>query len=815
MSHEASQMRPVESIRAGTRALLRAPGFAVTAILTLALGIGLSTAVFTVADALLLHKLPVRDQDRLVTLWGEKRDGSAAHWPLRITQAREFRQRSRALESIAYVDYYGALAIPTVDGDRVTLLRRALVTGNYFDVLGVQPVVGRTLRPSDDVVGAAPVVVISHGTWQRHFGGHASVVGKQITLQADGMIYTIVGVMPVGLEFPRGADFWAPLAPAALRTAEDSSFAALDLIGRLAPRATPANAQTELNAYFTGPDASPWSRALRGVAHTFPRIILGDVRPAVLVFAAAAALLLLITCIDVANLLLVRGLARIREIAVRSALGASRSQIVTQLLTENALLAVAGGALGGVVAAVAVRSFLVFAPANIPLLETVHISTSALAGALGITAVAMLLFGLAPALVGARADLQEVLRSGTRQSGSRASRLVREALVTAQVSLAVLVLSAAALIGRSLVKLQNVNLEFESSHLLIAELGLRYDQYNSLDKQVTMLRGLIARLRDTPGIDAASPVVAVPFSGTSGWTGRGGTAGQSPEDAAKNAMFNMELVTPDYFHTFGLRMLRGRALTDADRKGAEPVVVVNETTARLYWPNQDPIGKRLFMGGNLDQGFTVVGIVPDTRYRELRDARGSVYFPLEQSIFPFAPTTLAIRTTGLPAAVIPVLRRLIPETAPGIALARAESFETHMKEPLAQPRLNAFLLAVFALAAATLAAIGLFGVMATTVRQRRHELGIRMALGATARDIESIVVGRGLVVAGIGVLAGLGGAVLANRLLASLLYETSPTDITTLTGVAALLLLIAVLASLIPARSSARIDPAIALRSEG
>jgi putative ABC transport system permease protein len=808
-------MKLVDRASSSARALLRAPGLAVTAILTLSLGIGLSTAVFTVADPLLLRKLPVHDQERLVTLWGEKRDGSVDNWPLGITQARDFARRSRALESIAYVDYYGSLPIPTVSGDNVTLFRRALVSGNYFDVLGVQPVVGRTLRPSDDVVGAAPVIVISYGVWQRQFSGNTNAVGRQITLQIDGVAYTIVGVMPAGLEFPRGADFWAPYAPARLRTAKDSAFAVFDLIGRLAPRATPANAQAELNAYYTGPDASLWSRDLRAVVHTFPRVVLGDVRPAVLVFAAAAALLLLITCIDVANLLLVRGLTRVREIAVRSALGGSRSQIVGQLLAENALLAIAGGAPGVAVAAVAVRGFLVFAPANVPLLDTVRVNTPALLGALGITAVAMLLFGLAPALVSARADLQEVLRSGTRQSAGRTSRLVREALVTTQVSLAVLVLSAAALIGRSFVKLENANLAFEPSHLLIAELGLRYDRYQTLDQVLIVLQGLLARLRGTPGVEAVSPVVAVPFSGTAGWTGRAGIEGQSPQEAAKNPMFSMELVTPDYFRTFGLRVLRGRALTDADRKGAEPVVVVSESTARAYWPSQDPIGKRLLMGGSLDQGFTVVGVVPDTRYRELRDARGSVYYPLAQSIFPFAPMTLAIRTIGRPAAVVSALRRLIPEAASGIVLARAEPFETFMEAPLAQPRLNAFLLAVFALAAAALAAIGLFGVMATMVRQRRRELGVRVALGATVRDIESIVVGRGLAVAGVGVALGLGGSVLANRLLSSLLYQTSPTDIPTLAGVATLLLLIAVLASLIPARSSARIDPAIALRAEG
>lgn len=808
-------MRLLQSVSSSSRSLLRARGFAAIAILTLGLGIGLSTAVLTVADALLLRKLPVHDQDQLITLWAEKRDGTVDHWPLGITQAREFTQDSRAVQRVAWVDFYGATPIPILDGNNVTRLRRALVSGNYFDVLGVRPLVGRTLRPSDDVIGAAPVVVISHATWQRQFGADRSAIGKAITLQLDGTAYTIVGVMPPGLEYPTGAEFWAPYSPTRLRNAKDSTYAAVDLLARLAPGATPANAQTELTSYFTRPDASPWSRDLRGVAHTLPRILLGNVRPAVLVFAAAAALLLLITCIDVANLLLVRGLARVREIAVRAALGAAKSQVVAQLLTENAILALGGGALGVLVAAVAVRSFLAFAPADIPLLDTVHLNLSALVGALAITTVSMLLFGFAPALVTAKADLQEVLRSGTRQSTSRGSRLAGEALVAAQVALAALVLSAAALIGRSLLKLQNANLAFEHSHLLVAELGLRYDQYDSLDKQLMMLRALLSQLRATPGVEAASPVVTVPFSGKGGWTGRAGIEGQSPEEATKNPMFNMELVTPDYFETFGLHVVRGRALTDADRRGAEPVVVISETTARSYWPNQDPIGKRLLIGGELDQGFTVVGVVPDTRYRDLREARASVYYPLAQTIFPFAPTSLAIRAAGQPAALLPTIRRVISETAPDVVLAKAAPFENYMEGPLAQPRLNAFLLAVFALAAAALASIGLFGVMATMVRQRTRELGVRMALGATTRDIQAIVVGRGLGIAGLGVVTGVGGAIVVNRLLTSLLYQVSPTDTITLAGVGLLLISIALIATLIPAHSSARIDPAIALRSEG
>ena len=808
-------MAALEVIRSTGRSLFRARSFAAIAIGTLALGIGLSTAVFTVADALLLRKLPVLDQERLVVVWAEKRDGTMDHWPLGVAQAKELVRDSRAIASAAWVDFYGALPLPVIDGNNVSRLRRSLVSGNYFDVLGAAPLAGRALQPTDDVLGAAPVVVLSHSAWMRRFGGDASAIGRTITLQSDGVTYTIVGVMPAGLEYPTGTEFWAPLTPGRLRNAKDSAFAAIDLVARLAPSAAAANVRGELSSYFTRSNSSPWERDLRGVALGLPRVLLGDVRPAVLAFAAAAALLLLITCIDVANLLLVRGLARTGELAVRSALGAARIRLVGLLLAENAVLAVVGGIVGLGVAAVAVRGFLAFAPASMPLLDTVQLDARIFAAALGITSLAMLLFGAGPALIAAKTDLQATLRSGARETASRGSRVAREALVALQVALAVLVLSAAALIGRSLMKLQNAELAFDASRLLVAELGLNDTQYDSQDKQLTMLRALLDRLRNTPGIEAASPVVAIPYSGTAGWTGRAGIEGQSPAEAAHNPMFNMELVTPGYFDAFGLRPSRGRLLNDADRRGSQRVVVVSEKTASSYWPSQDPIGKRLLIGGRLQDGFTVVGVVPDTRYRDLRDARATVYYPLAQSIFPFAPTSLVIRARGSPAAAMPAVRGAILETAPGVVLVHGGPFEGYMEAPLALPRLNAFLLGVFAFAAAALAAVGLFGVMTTMVRQRTRELALRMAVGATARDIRGMVMGRASAIAGTGVVAGLAAALAVNRLLASLLYEVSATDAVTLGTVGVFLLAIAMAATWIPAFRSARIDPAIALRSDG
>jgi predicted permease len=798
-------------IRLGTRQLLRSPGFATAAALTLALGIGLATAVFTVADALLLRPLPVADQSRLVTLSGALANGSARDWPLTLRQTREFVRQTHTLRSTGYYAYEGAWPVAVRNDDQLTRLRRALVSGNFFDVLGARAQLGRGLEPSDDVIGAAPVVVLSHRAWRSAFGGDPHIVGRSLSLMEFGTTARIVGVMAPGLEYPQGTDFWSPFVPSRLTSENDTTaYTALDLVGRLTPGATVAGAAAELGSYI---DRQVTSRKLRGVSRPFTDVVLGDSRPAVLIFSAAAALLLLITCLDVANLLLVRGLSRVREIAVRGALGGSRAQIVTQLMVENATLAVVGGVLGVFVAIVCVSAFRAFSPSTVPLLERVHLNGTALAGALAITTLATLLFGLAPAFVTSRSDAQEVLRSGTRQSSSRRSRLAREALVSAQLALATLLLSAAALIGRSFMNLRGVDLGFDASKVVVAELAIRYDEYDDIEKQMRLVRDLIQALRATHGVAGVSPVVAMPFSGTGGWTGSARRTNQSPAEAATNPVFNMDVVTPDYFPTMGLRVLYGRALSDNDRTGAERVIVVNETMARLYWRNENPIGQRLFMTGS--QASTVVGVVDDIRYRELRQAPPSVYYALAQSDFPFAPTTFVIRTSAPEAAIVPTLRRAIADAAPGVELASAASFEHYMQAPLGQPRLNAFLLVVFAASAALLAAVGLGGVVATTVRQRRQELAIRMALGATSGSIQRMILKQALGVAVLGVAIGVGATVATNRALEALLYGVSPSDPVVLCSVAALLTGIAGLAALLPAWRSGKIGATTALQSGG
>jgi putative ABC transport system permease protein len=807
--------RLIQDVRIGIRSLRRTPGFAATAVLTLALGIGLATAIFTVADAFLIRPLPVRDQHRVVVLWGAKRDGRFDKFPLLLEDARDFARRTRSLERVEFFSYGGAVPVPIRDGSRVFRLRAALVSGGFFELLGTRPVLGRALRPEDDVRGAAPVVVLSHAAWRQHFGGNPQIVGQRLVLHASGVAHTIVGVMPQGLDYPRGAEFWRPLMPVLKPLGDHPLYAELHVLGRLRPGASATDARAELTNFFRRASAPAWHRDVRSVAHSLTNAILGDVKPVMLAVGAAAGLLLLIACINVANLLLVRGLARVREIAVRSALGAGRGRIVSQLVTESALLAAAGGVLGTGLAALAVRSFVALAPPGIPRLDEVHVNSAAIGGAVVITAVVTLLFALAPAVVTSRVELQDALRAGTRQSGAgRRFRLATEALVVGQIALALLVLSAAGLITRSLMKLQSVDLAFEPSRLLIAELALPYGNFGDTRKQLALLERLVPRLEAIPGVRAVSPVLTGPFSGSGGIKGTPAVEGQSADEAARNPMLDMEVVTPNYFTTFDIRLLRGRGFTDEDRQGTLPVVVISESAARHYWPDVDAIGKRLTRGPG-GPAVTVVGVVPETRYHDLRDPRPAIYFPLRQSFFPVAPMTLAIRTGGATASLIPAIRRAIGEVEPGVALASATPLERLLERPRSQPRLNALLLAVFAGAALTLAAVGLFGVMATMVRQRTRELGVRMALGATARDLLRMVMRRGLAIAATGSVVGLLGALLANRLLAAMLYEVSPTDGATLAAVTGLLLCVAALASLIPARASTRIDAVIALRAEG
>jgi predicted permease len=798
-------------VQIAARRLRRSPGFALTAAGTLALGIGIATAVVTVADTLILRSLPVRDQNSVVVLWGATRDGRFDNFPLGLKDVRAFASRAGSLSRVEFFSYDDPFPKPIRDGDRMSRMRETHVSGGFFELLGARPALGRLLRPEDDRVGAAPVAVVSYATWQQTFGGDTNVIGRPLVMYQTGVSHTIVGVAPSGFEYPGRTEVWSPVIPASTIAGSDSSVALLDVLARLRPGRTVGDARGELTAYFGRPGAPTWHQSVRGVAHPLADAILGDTKPALFTFVAAAALLLIITCVNVANLLLVRGLGRSREVAVRASLGASRAQVTGELLVESVLLAAIGGLAGVALAAAVVKGFAAIAPPEIPRLGELRVGSLVVLAAVGCTAFTVLFAGVVPALVTARTDLQLLLRSGDRGSSpDHRFRLATEGLVMAQVAIAVVMLSAAGLLTRSLTKLERVDLAFEPSGLLIAELAVRYDQYRTTTL-LAALEPLLSRVSATPGVIAVSPVLAGPFSGSSGWDGRPPAEGETADQAVARPMINLEAVAPSYFAMFGIPVVRGRAFTDADRTSAEPLAIISESTANAYWPGADPIGKRFQLASG--KRLTVIGVVPDTRYRDLRQPRASMYV-LWQHAWPGVPTTLAIRTRGAPASVVPAIRRAIDETGMGISLMSATPFETLLASPRAQPRLHAMLLGGFALSAAALAAVGLFGVMATMVRIRARELAVRQALGATSSGVVRIVLGRGMSITGVGAVVGLLAALATNRLLTALLFEVSPSDALTLLGAATLLLVCAALASVIPVVASIRIPPAAALRAD-
>jgi predicted permease len=803
-----------DAIRAAARKLTRSPGFAVTASLTLALGIGLSTAVFTVADALWIRRLPVRDQDRVVALWGATRNGQFANFPLSYDEARDLSKRSTTLERTAFFGYEGAFPETIQEAGGAYRLRRALVTGNFFEVLGSRAVVGRALRPEDDVAGAAPVVVLSHRAWRGRFNGDANIVGRRLTMVENGRTYTVVGVMPQGLEYPNGVELWAPLVASSAGTGDSMHLAypALDLVARLRPGASVAGARAELTNYLTRFVAPAWHIELRGVVTTLPDLVLGDTRPALLVVAAAAALLLLVACVNVANLLIVRALGRVREMVVRSALGASRARISGELLAESGLLAIAGGAVGLIVAIAIVHAFVALAPTTLPRLDEITINGRVFFAAVGMTIVAMLVFGVSPSVAASRVNAHEVLHAGARSSGTRGLRAATEALVAGQVALAVIVLLAAGLMTKSLVRLQHVNLGFEPHRLLVAELAVPHDQSASEPATRALIDALVRRVRSTPGVEGVSPVFSPPYAGRAGGvSSRLVAPAQTPEQRKENPMLDLEVVAPDYFAAMRMPIVAGRALSSDDREGAAPVLVVSRSVARHYWGSADPVGQHLEGAG---KSFTVVGVVPDTRYRELTSAVPTVYIPSRQSFFPIVATTLLVRTTGEPAEFVATLRRVVGDVDPRLTVATAAPFDALLDEPRAQPRLNALLLSLFATAALALATIGLFAVVATMVRQRTREIGIRIALGATSGAVRRMVLTRGVSLAAAGAAVGILVGLASSRYVSALLFGVSPTDLATLVLVPGIMLAAAVLASYVPARASARIDPMLTLRSD-
>jgi predicted permease len=809
----------LHDLRFALRAIRRAPGFAAVACLTLAIGIGAVTATFSVASGLLLRPLPLPAQDRVIVMWAKQRD--FAHVPLKWTDVDRYGKESRTFARVAGIDYNGTWTWALSDRGNAMPARGTFVTGGLFGTLGISPQLGRVITASDDVPNAPRVAVISDAFWRRRYGADSAIIGR--VLEFDRKQLTIVGVAPRGFEYPHGVEFWTPVLPFSPNAQRDSAPGSLDLVARLNPDATMDQARRELDGYLDRAYESFRTSVgkFEATARTLPDALIGGVRPAIVALAAAALLVLIIACLNVANLQLVRGVALVREVAIRASLGASTARVVRQLLTEAGVIGVGGAAVGIVLAALTIRALVALAPAEIPRVTEVTLDGQVVAFAALATILTVALSAIGPTLALARSDVASLVRRGGTRSvaGSRGAARTRQGLIVAQAALAVLVLSGAGLLLRSLMNLQRQDLGFRRENVIVAQLTMPWSKFDTPDG-TDRFNQLLERVRTTvvatPGVAHVAAASSPPYSGTGGWDALPAVEGQGVDAATRRPWVNMEIVTPDYFVTLGVPLLRGRLLTSADRKGAAPVIVINTTMARLYWPGDDPLGKRLIMGSPTDSTaprYTVVGVVGDMRYRELTVAMPSFYLPNEQ-FTRGAATFFLVRTTLAPAAIVPRLRAIFRNADADALLLDARTLDDYLAGPLARPRFASALVAFFAVAGLLLVAVGIYAVVAEHVRDHRRELGIRIALGARAADVRRFVLRVGLGPLMAGAALGLGLSIASGRLVNALLYGVAPTDPLSLAGVVAVIALAAIAACAYPLHQARRVDPVEVLRAD-
>jgi putative ABC transport system permease protein len=787
----------VQDLRLALRLIQRERWFATVAIGTVALGIALSTAVFSVGKSLLVYALPYREAERAVMVWvtnpPQGRDRDVTSYPRLLA----WRERSQLIETFAAYTYRRAVLSGMADPEPLRVVR---ATPDFFDVVRSEPVVGRFFAATEE---QAAVVVLGHGLWQRRFGGQPSAVGQ--TLRLDSVPHTIIGVLPPSFQFPaRDMDAWVPLRPTPGE--RESGAFWLETVARLKPGVSLAQAQQEMTAVAAGlgaerPDDRELGVALVGLRDE----IAGPFKPALVMLTAAVLGVLAIACVNVAGMLTARGAARRREVAIRTALGASRRRVVRQLSTEAVVLFVLGGVLGVALGSVLLRLLVRVAPPTLAWLGDVSLDGTMLAVALGTAALTGVLFGVLPSWKGAGADVVEVIASGVKGAGRGGlSQRFRWTLVVCQIAIATTVVSAASLSLASLVHAQRVDLGFEPGHVLTARVDLPRAKYPDAAGRQQFFDRFLERARALPGVTgaaAASSVLGSANSSSFSIEGR-------PEWIQQPLTFDS--ITPDFFQVLQVPLIRGRSFSDRDTADGPLVAIINETTAKTHWPNEDPLGKRFTFGG--DRWLTVVGIVADTRrFGVDQRVRTESYQPYTQD--PGSMSVL-IRTAGESTAIAPALRAVVRELDPEQPLARIAPLDALIDNQTAARRFNTWLLGSFGAAAITLTAIGLYSVLAYVVALRRHEMAVRLAIGGTPSHVVGLVVRHVSWVVGIGMSLGLAGALTAARSMRGLLFEIEPWDPLSQGVTIALLCAVAVAAAWIPARRAMRVDPATVLRTE-
>jgi putative ABC transport system permease protein len=800
----------VQDLRYGLRQLRRNLGFTVVAVLTLALGIGANTAIFSVVNTVLLQPLPYRDADRLVMVWGYDRPHGYSTDQVSPPDFRDWQSQNRVFEAMAgSTDVMYTL---TGAGEPAPITGYEF-SAEYFRVLGVAPLIGRTFAPEEEQEGKNHVVVLGYRLWQSRLGADPSLVGKTITL--DGAPYTVVGVMPQ--TFPDAVtQLWTPLTMPR-EAVQDRNYRFLRVIARLKPGATLQQAQTEMNTITERlAKAYPKTNKDEGAnVVSMRQNLTGDIRAPLLVLLCAVGLVLLIACANVANLVLARGVARQKEVALRTALGASRGRVVRQLLTENAMLGLVGGALGLLLAYCGTGALVAMFPPtianlSIPRVDKVPFDGWVLGFALATSLLTAVIFGLAPALQVCGLDAYESLKSGRTLSGGKQGRRFRNVLASTEVALSVVLLAAAGLTLKSLLHLLRGDLGFNPDHVLSMRVLLPDSKYGKGARQLAFSDQALEQVKALPGVQSAGTVTFLPLSG---WWGVRNVALQSqaePEQQRPQAVWSS--VTPDYFRSMNIPLLEGRYFADIDRAGATQVAIISASLARRIAPTVEPLGQRIAVAGIKDP-LEVIGVVGDVHQLGLTsDEMAEVYLPFSQ--VPSVLICFVIRTASEPTSVAKAAQSVIWSVDKDQAVSHVMSMTQLASESLAPQRVVAILLGIFAALALVLAAIGLYGVISYAASQRTHEIGIRMALGAGRSEVLRLVVIEGLRLTLLGLSVGLAGAVATTRLLSSLLYGVKPHDPSTLISVAILLAAVAVLASYIPARRATNVDPMLALRHE-
>ncbi len=805
-------------VRLAGRGLRRAKGFTAAAVLTLAVGMAGVTAMFALIQGVLLRPLPMPEADRLVTVRKEHPSTGSAHWRFSSAEVTLIRDAStRVFAGVAALGYSEPSQLEIVEESSAAYINGARVSGDFFDVLGPRALLGRTLDPADDTVGSERVLVITHGLWQRRYGGAVDVIGRRLTISDQRFV--IVGVMPPDVEYPRGVDAWMTVEARATLTSNPTFQQAtrdeLDVIARLQPGVTVAQAVSALGALApqlaqtapAGAVATPPVSVVRPITED----IVGDVRGAMLVLFGAVALVLLVASANVANLLLVRGEIRRPDLAVRTALGATRFRLARQIVSESLVLAVLGGIIGFAAAWVSLRALVAIAPGGLPRVDAIRVDGGVALFVMTLALVTTILAALVPALAAGRIDLVSHVQSGGR-AVTRGTKRGRAALVAAQVALAVTVIAAAGLVTRSLVRLQSTGTELGADRLVHVSLALPQDRYADRTRHLQFLEEVVRRLDATPTIASATPINAEPFSGV-GWDVPVVTAeGQSAAQVATNGSLNLEAIQPGYFDTFGVTLVRGRSFDERDRDDAPDVAIVSEDVASRLWPGQNPIGKRLKMGDlvSKDNWRTVVGVASRTRYRDLRASQATLYVPDTQLIV--TAQSLVVRSTAPLSQIARVVREQVSAVDPSVRVPRIAPFDELLRQPLARPRFYTFVLGVFGISALLLSAVGLYAVIAASVRQRYAEIGVRLALGAGPADVRRMVLREGMLLASGGAVIGLALSLVVTQFLRGLLYEVDPLDPAALLMATVLLLGAAGVACYLPARAAAHMDPLVALR---